>query len=81
MKTYGTDSLVGLLSPLLGMLFASQGMRARLQSEARILAKMEADAEVMARQGYRVVSSVTYEIRAFGVAWEKVTYELVDPPD
>jgi hypothetical protein len=79
-KAYGRDSLLGLLSPLLGMFMASLGLRVRLKPEAVVLAEMEKDAEVMRKRGYRIASAEHYEIAQFGVVWQKVTYELIEPP-
>ncbi len=77
-RNYGRDSLIGLLSPLLAAVATSMGARIRLRSDAEVLAKMERDAIAMTRQGYRIASSMQYEIPFFGATWQKVTYELVE---
>ena len=77
-KTYGRDSLLGLLSPLLSAVLVSLGREGlRLKSEAQVAREMQKDAEVMAGNGYRIVSSEHFEIARFGMAYEKVTFEMV----
>ena len=78
-KTYGRDSLVGLLTPLLAAVATSMGVKLRMQSDVQVIANMERDAILMSRQGYRIASSMQYEIPFFGVTYQKVTYELVNP--
>lgn len=51
----------------------SLGMNGWQQSAAR---EMEDDAVAVARRGYRVASSTEVGIPAFGVVYDKVTYEL-----
>lgn len=48
----------------------------RRPSQEVLLHQAEIDAQKMADQGYRVVSSEEREIPLFGVAYQKVTYEL-----
>jgi len=76
-KTYGRGSLLGLLGPIFAFLMASRGMNGWQQSAAR---DMERDAAEMTRRGYRIASSQEYGIPLLGITYQKVTYELVDPP-
>ena len=55
-------------------------MKGQLRSQARVVEGMEKDAVSMAKQGYRIVSTLEYERPALGIRYLKVTYELVDPP-
>jgi hypothetical protein len=48
----------------------------RLESQARAI---KTDPTVMAKRGYRVVSSEEYAPRP-GIAYHKVTYELINGP-
>ena len=78
-KEYGRDSFLGLINPL--MTFLLLGGRARQRGTAvppRVVDNMEKDAAEMARRGYRVVSTHEYERPALGIAYFKVTYELVN---
>ncbi len=80
-KTYGRDSLLALLNPLLALMAQAFGFRLRLKSEDQVALEMERDAVAMMRKGYRIVSSQQYEIAPFGAIWHKVTYELGEPGD
>jgi hypothetical protein len=75
-RRYGRGSLLALLGPLIALFMAARGMNGWDQSAAR---DMEKDAVQMAGLGYRIVSSEEYGIPLFGIAYYKVTYELVDP--
>jgi hypothetical protein len=83
-KEYGRDFIfIAALNPFMTALLVSMvGMEGllerRLESQARA---MERDAVEMAKRGYRVVSSHEYEAPRFGIAYQKVTYELVDPAE
>jgi hypothetical protein len=77
-RIYGADTLLGLLSPLITMFMVSRG--AWGPRDAAVLREMEKDAQTMADRGYRVASAERFELPLFGAAYEKVTYELVDPP-
>jgi hypothetical protein len=76
-KTYGRGSFLGLLSPLLALLMARQGMNGWRQSAAR---EMEDDAAVMARKGYRVASSDEIGVPLLGIVAFRVTYERTPEP-
>lgn len=78
-KTYGRDSILfGLVSPFFAALTAGKaGTPSRLESQTRA---MENDANDMARQGYRIVSSREYQLPFLGILYHQVTYELIDPP-
>jgi hypothetical protein len=79
-KSYGRDSLIALVNPLLTLMARAFGFQLRLKSEDQVALEMERDAVGMWRQGYRIVSNEQYEIAPFGAVWHKVTYELVGPP-
>ena len=79
-KTYGRDSLLGLLNPFLALMARASGLQFRLKSEGQTAIEMERDAVAMLRKGYRITASAQYEIAPFGAVWHQVTYELVDPP-
>jgi hypothetical protein len=80
-KQYGRDSFLGLANPIAAFfLLGGQGMKGQLRSQARVVESMEKDAVSMAKQGYRIVSTLEYERPALGIRYLKVTYELVDPP-
>ena len=80
-RTYGRDSLVGLLNPLLTLMVRAFGMQLRFRSEDQVRLEMERDAVAMIRKGYRVASSEQFEMQPFGIIWHRVTYELAAPPD
>jgi len=46
--------------------------------ESDVIEEMERDAQVMASQGYRIVSSQEFKMPLLGFPYEKVTYELID---
>ncbi len=75
-RTYGRWTLLGLLSPMLTSLMVSLGIWSPHEPET--LSAAQRDAQRMVDDGYRVVSSDEYAIPLFGVAFLKVTYELVD---
>jgi hypothetical protein len=80
-RTYGRDSLIGLLSPLLALVVRAFGMQLRLNSEDQVRLEMEQDAVAMTRKGYRVASSEQFEIQPLGIVWHRVTYELPESPE
>jgi hypothetical protein len=71
-KTYGAGSFLGLLSPLLALFMARQGMNGWQQSALR---KMEDDAVAREGQGYRVLSSDEIGLPILGIVGYRVTYE------
>jgi hypothetical protein len=77
-KTYGRWSFLGLISPLLAVLYVG-----KLRSEGRLASEDPAvihDMAEMARKGYRVVSMETYELPVFGIDYRKVTFERAEDP-
>jgi hypothetical protein len=83
-RTFGRDSLVLWLNPLLSALQASLGIRVGLRTDAEVLQKMEEDALRMAEQGYRVAAADQYDVPLIGnpsrkATYYKVTYERRDP--
>jgi len=80
-RTYGRDSLIGLLSPLLALMVRAFGLQLRLSSEDQVRLEMERDAVAMTRKGYRVASSEQFEIQPLGIVWYRVTYALTEPPE
>ncbi len=84
-KSYGRDSLLLWINPLLSAMQASLGLRVGLRSQADVLDLMQKDVLSMADRGYRVVSSDEYDlpvILASGqrASYYRVTYELIKPP-
>ncbi len=79
-RSYGRDSLLGLVNPLLALIVRTFGLQLRLRSEDRVLLEMERDQVAMIRQGYRIVASEQFEMPPFGITWYRVTYELADSP-
>jgi hypothetical protein len=80
-RTYGRDSLLVWVNPLLSALQATLGFRVGLRSEAAVLEKMQRDADEMAGRGYRVVSEEQFALPLIGspqrsASWYRVTYEL-----
>jgi hypothetical protein len=78
-RTYGRDSLLGLVNPLLALIVRMFGVQLRLKSEDRVLLEMERDQVAMIRKGYRIAASEQFEMPPFGITWYRVTYEAVDP--
>ena len=83
-KSYGRDSLLVWINPVLSAMQASLGIRVGLRSQAEVLDRMRKDALAMADRGYRVVSSDEYDlpiILAPGrrASYYRVTYELIQP--
>jgi hypothetical protein len=84
-KTYGRDSLLVWMNPLISALQATLGLRVGFRSDAEVLQKMESDTMNMAERGYRVVSADQFELPVFGpgnkkASWYRVTYELAEEP-
>lgn len=79
-REYGRDSLLVWANLLLAPLFAALGLRVGVQSEARLAARMEADATAMRQRGYLVASVETFTLPVIGAPehpanWCRVTYE------
>jgi len=79
-KEYGRDLLLlAALNPIPGLnplmtALMPRLVEGRLESQARAIEK---DATLMAKRGYRIVSSQEYAPRP-GIAYHKVTYELIN---
>ncbi len=84
-KSYGRDSLLLWINPLLSAVQTSLGLRVGLRSQAEVLDRMQKDALAMADRGYRVVSTDEYELPVIlapgqRASYFRVTYELAKPP-
>jgi hypothetical protein len=84
-KSYGRDSLLFWLNPLIAAIQASLGLRVGVRSEAEVLDAMEKDALKMEQRGYRVQTADRYELpllfgRGQAASYYKVTYELARAP-
>jgi hypothetical protein len=77
-KVYGPGNLLGLMNPIMTSLMISLGLWEARESE--LTQALAQDAQQMASQGYRIVS--TQEIRwpLLGFPYFRVTYELVGGP-
>jgi hypothetical protein len=83
-RTYGHDSLLIAVNPILSAIEAAFGLRVGLRSDADVRDRMEKDALEMQAKGYRVVSVDEYAVPAFGATparanWYRVTYERTKP--
>ena len=83
-KSYGRDSLLVWINPLLAAIQASLGLRVGLRSQADVVDRMQADVLAMADRGYRVVSSEEYDLPVIlapgqRASYYRVTYELSRP--
>lgn len=76
-KTYGVDTLFGMVNPMLTMMMVSLGLWRRRGPEEH-LHEMERDAQEMVNRGYRIVSTQDYELPQLGISYQKVTYERED---
>ncbi len=84
-KSYGRDSLLLWINPLLSAMQTSLGLRVGLRSQAEVLDRMQKDVLAMADRGYRVVSSDEYDLPVIlapghRASYYRVTYELIKPP-
>ena len=84
-REYGRDSILVWANLLLAPLFAALGLRIGLQSEERLIVRIEEDATAMRRRGYLVASTETLSLPVIGgrqaaARWYRVTYELATPP-
>ncbi len=84
-KSYGRDSLLLWINPLLSAMQTSLGLRVGLRSQAEVLDRMQKDVQVMADRGYRVVSSDQYDLPVLlapgqRASYYRVTYELIESP-
>jgi hypothetical protein len=84
-KEYGRERFLVLLNPVITAFVANMlRNKGRLPSEDRVDQAIEKDAIEMAKKGYRIASSEEFETPPVGipplrVAYQKVTYELLDP--
>jgi hypothetical protein len=84
-KSYGRDSLLLWINPLLSAMQTSLGLRVGLRSQAEVLDRMQKDVLAMADLGYRVVASDEYDLPVIlapgqRASYYRVTYELIKPP-
>ncbi len=84
-KSYGRDSLLLWINPLLSAMETSLGLRVGLRSKAEVLDRMQKDVLAMADRGYRVVSTDEYELPVIlapgqRATYYRVRYELIEPP-
>ena len=75
-KMYGPGGFVGLLNPFVTAVMVARGSWREPEVEL-----IEKDTQEMAKQGYRMVSSQQYKLPLLGIAYQEVTYELVDAPE
>ncbi len=75
-RTYGWGSFLAVVSLPVSWLMASRGMDGWRERAAR---DAEKGAVEMIRRGYRIVSAEEHSVPAFGIYWQKVTYELDEP--
>jgi len=83
-RTYGRDSLLVWVNPVLSAIEALLGLRVGLRSDAEIRARMQDDVLDMERRGYRVVTADELELPVLlapgkRANYYRVTYELDDP--
>jgi hypothetical protein len=76
-RTFGRDSLLVWMNPLISALQASLGLRVGFRSEAEVLRKMEEDALRMESQGYRVVSAARFDLPVLIAPGRKANYYKV----
>jgi hypothetical protein len=75
-KVYGPGSFLGLMNPVMTSLMIKLGFWDARESE--LTRVMEEDAQEMANQGYRIVSSQEFKMPLLGFPYQRVTYELID---
>ena len=80
-REYGRDSLLVWVNVLLAPVLAALGRRVGLQSEERLVARIEADATEMRKRGYFVTKTERFALPLtaapqFEAQWYRVTYEL-----
>jgi hypothetical protein len=84
-REYGRDSLLVWANLLLAPLFSALNLRVGIQSEERLVARIERDTADMRKRGYFVASVETMTLPALvGAAtsahWYRVTFEATTPP-
>jgi hypothetical protein len=75
-KVYGPGSFLGLMNPFMTALMVRLGFWEARESE--LVGAMERDAQDMASQGYRIVSSQEFKMPLLGFPYWKVTFALID---
>ena len=75
-KVYGPGSFLGLMNPFMTSLMVRLGLWDARESD--LIELMERDAQAMANQGYRIVSSREFKMPLLGFPYWRVTYELTD---
>ncbi len=84
-KSYGRDSLLLWINPLLSALQTSLGLRVGLRSQTEVLDRMQKDVLAVADRGHRVASSDECDLPILlapgqRATYYRVTYELIKPP-
>ena len=82
-RDYGRDSLLVWSNVLLGAVFARLGLRVGVVSEEKLIARIQADAAAMRREGYLVASTETFALPVLGfpdaaARWYRITYERTE---
>ncbi|HEY3522684.1 MAG TPA: hypothetical protein VGK63_03185 [Candidatus Limnocylindrales bacterium] len=82
-RTYGRDSLLIAVNPILSAIEAAFGLRIGFRSDADIRDGMEKDALAMQAEGYRVVTAEEFAVPAFAATparanWYRITYQRDD---
>jgi len=77
-KVYGPGSFLGLMNPIMTSLMVSLGLWEARESE--LTQAMEQDAQQMANQGYRILSTQELRWPLLGFPYLRVTYELIGGP-
>jgi hypothetical protein len=75
-REYGRDSVLVWANLLLAPLFAALGLRVGVQSDERLVARIERDAAEMRKRGYLkgLLGPAT------AAHWYRVTFERASPP-
>ena len=84
-REYGRDSVLVWANLLLAPLFSALGLRVGVQSDERLVARIERDAADMRKRGYLVGPVETFTLKgllgpATAAHWYRVTFEKASPP-
>jgi hypothetical protein len=84
-RSYGRDSLLLAVNPVLAGIAAALGLRVGLKSAAQVEADMERDAKAMRKRGYAVDRAEEFHapvaaLPTASATWYRVTYRRIDPP-